>query len=59
MPKKYIDSYNRLIIEFMWNKKLSKIKYSTIIADIEDGDLKLQGLKSKIQALKSKMNQIY
>jgi hypothetical protein len=38
------DRYKQIITSFIWNNKPPKVKYSTMIAKIEDGGLNLQDL---------------
>jgi exonuclease III len=52
IPKWAITKYNNLIRNFIWDDKPPKIKYTTLIAPIEKGGLKLQDLESKIKANK-------
>jgi hypothetical protein len=54
MPKRYVVEYNDIIIKSIWNDKPSKVKYSSLINTIENGGLRLQDLKSKIESLKIK-----
>jgi hypothetical protein len=49
MPKKYIDKYKKNTIKFIWDNKPPKVKYKALIANIENGGLKLQDLESKMQ----------
>jgi hypothetical protein len=51
-PKWAIDEYNKIIRDFIWNDKPSKIKYATLIAPISLGGMQLQDLQSKIEANK-------
>jgi hypothetical protein len=52
IPKWVIDSFNKIIYEYLWDGKTPKVKRSCIIAAIQDGGLKLQDLGVKIEALK-------
>jgi hypothetical protein len=52
IPQWAIKQYNTLIRNFIWDNKPSKIKYTTLIAPIESGGLKLQDLQTKIEANK-------
>jgi exonuclease III len=54
MPELYIEEYNKLIKKFIWNGKPPKIKYTALVNEIENGGLKLQDLKCKIDSLKIK-----
>jgi exonuclease III len=54
MPAKYIDMYNKVIMDFIWDNKPAKVKYKTMINKIEEGGLKLQDLECKIKSLKFK-----
>ena len=42
-----ISKFQNIILKFIWNRKLAKVKYSTIINDITKGGLKLQDLETK------------
>jgi hypothetical protein len=50
-PKWVIAKFKELIIQFIWNNKTPKVKYSTMIADISEGGLKLQDISTKIESL--------
>jgi hypothetical protein len=52
IPLWAIKQYNTLIRNFIWDNKPPKIKYTTLIATIESGGLKLQDLQTKIEANK-------
>jgi hypothetical protein len=52
IPKWAITKYNTLISSFIWDNKPPKIKYTTLIAPLESGGLKLQDLETKIKANK-------
>jgi hypothetical protein len=52
IPKWAITKYNTLISSFIWDNKPPKIKYTTLIAPLELGGLKLQDLETKIKANK-------
>jgi exonuclease III len=54
IPKKYIDQYNSIITQFIWDNKPPKIKYKTMINSQENGGLGLQDLTCKINSLKLK-----
>jgi hypothetical protein len=53
-PKNIIEKYNKLILNFIWNKKPAKVKYTCIINNIDNGGLKLQDIECKIKSLKLK-----
>ena len=40
-PKQVLDTIDKLIFNFLWNKKLNKIKRHTIIANVSDGGLRM------------------
>ena len=52
IPQWAILEYNKIIRDFVWNNKPSKIKYTTLIAPIAQGGLQLQDLQTKIDANK-------
>jgi hypothetical protein len=47
-----MTKYNTLITNFIWDNKQPTIKYTTLIAPIQLGGLKLQDLETKIKANK-------
>ena len=52
-PEQVLDTIDKLIFNFLWNKKPHKIKRDTIIANFSDGGLRLPDIyafhtKSKI-----------
>lgn len=47
-----IKSINKLIFNFIWNKK-DRIKRKTLIGDIKDGGIGIVDIESKIKAIKS------
>ena len=56
-PKQVLDTIDKLIFNFLWNKKPHKIKRDTIIANFSDGGLRMPDIyalhtKSKISWLK-------
>ena len=51
--KTFIDKINNIIFSFLWNKKPSKIKHSTIIKEYGEGGLKMINITAFIDALKS------
>jgi hypothetical protein len=52
IPDKFIDEINDLAFKFLWSNKPDKIKRKTIIADYEQGGLKMLDLKSFVSAQK-------
>jgi hypothetical protein len=52
IPTWAIQSYNKLITNFIWDNKPPKIKYTTLIAPLAAGGLNLQDLQTKIEANK-------
>jgi hypothetical protein len=52
IPNWAIKRYQDLVLKFLWNEKPAKISYKVLISSIENGGLKLQDLKTKIQASK-------
>jgi hypothetical protein len=53
-PEPIISKYKKLILEFIWEKKPAKVKYSCLINSIDNGGLKLQDLETKVKSLKFK-----
>ena len=51
--EQFFKEYKRIILEFLWSKKPSKIKYNKLVQKYEDGGLKLIDLRSKDIALKA------
>jgi hypothetical protein len=49
-----IEKYNKMVVEFMWDKKPAKVKYDCMINSLDKGGLKLQDLKTKIKAIRFK-----
>ena len=54
MPKAYIAEIKKRITNFIWNGKLPKVKYSTLISTIEEGGLALQDVECKLKAIQIK-----
>jgi hypothetical protein len=52
-PPKFIEHINDLAYKFIWNNKKDKIKRKTIIAEYEDGGLKMIDIESFIKAQKA------
>jgi hypothetical protein len=50
---KFIDHINDIAFKFLWNNKQDKIKRNTIIADYENGGLKMLDIKSFLKAQKA------
>ena len=48
LPQITYKEVKSLIMEFLWNDKLPKISYNTLIKEIEDGGLKLMNLENKV-----------
>jgi hypothetical protein len=53
-PKWVLKKYNEIILDFLWDKKPPKVKYSNIINSTMNGGLKLQDIESKLKAIKVK-----
>ena len=51
-PKRAIEEINKIILDFMWDGKTSKISRKTHSQNIEDGGLKLCDFETKVKALK-------
>ena len=45
-PPYVLDKLKKLILNFLWNNKPSRVKYETMIANIKDGGLKLPDITS-------------
>ena len=45
-PDAFLDKINKMVYKFVWNNKPNKVKRNTIIADYEDGGLKMLNIKS-------------
>jgi hypothetical protein len=52
-PAKFIEHINDLAYKFLWNNKKDKIKRKTIIAEYEDGGLKMLDIATFIKAQKA------
>ena len=52
IPKWALTKFKTMITNFIWSNKPAKIKYTTLIAPINQGGLNLQDLQTKIQANK-------
>lgn len=48
-PPQVYDEYRRIITDFLWNGKKSKVAYSTLILPVEQGGLGLMDLWSRIR----------
>ena len=53
-PKWVFNKYKQIITKSIWNNNPPKVKYSTMIAKIEDGGLNVQDLETTIEAIKLK-----
>ena len=51
-PKYFVDEVQRLINEFLWNKKPPRIKFKTAIANHEQGGINLTHVESYVKAPK-------
>ena len=51
-PTWVIQQYREIVSKFVWNNKLPKVKYTTMINNIDEGGLNLHDLESKIKAIK-------
>lgn len=49
VPVRAVVEYKKLIVDFLWNAKRSKIAYNHVIQDIESGGLRLAHLETRIQ----------
>ena len=45
-PPYVLDKLKKLILNFLWNNKPSRVKYETMIANMKDGGLKLPDITS-------------
>ena len=52
VPDWFINDVQKLFVKFLWSGKTPKVKYTSVIADFENGGLKLPDFRSKIKALK-------
>ena len=48
---------NTVIFSFLWNKKPSKLKQTTVIKQYEDGGLKMMNIAAFVEAVKINMGQ--
>ena len=53
-PKWVFTKYKELILQFIWNNKPAKVKYTSLINNIDNGGMCLQDLESKVKSLKIK-----
>ena len=52
-PKKTVIEYmNNIIFSFLWNKKPSKLKQTTVIKQYEDGGLRMVNIMAFMEAVK-------
>lgn len=52
-PDKHINDYmNKIIFSFLWNKKPSKLKQTTVIKQYGEGGLKMINIRAFMEALK-------
>ena len=52
VPKEFIVEVNKLLFKFLWNNKPSKIKADTIIADVQDGGLRMPHFPTIVEGMK-------
>ncbi len=52
VPDLVIQEVKRIILDFIWDGKTSKIAFNTIIQNIEDGGLKLSNFEDRVKMLK-------
>ena len=52
VPEDTITKVHNILINFLWNNKKAKIKYSTVIGKLEEGGLKMPDFKAKVMSLK-------
>ena len=52
IPPQFLDNLQVLHIEFIWDGKRPKVKYSTLIGNYEEGGFKDVDLPSKFKSLK-------
>lgn len=50
-PVRVILEFKRIITDFFWNGKKSKVSYRVLIQDISDGGMKLPDLQTRIQSI--------
>lgn len=48
VPRRAIVEYKKLIVDFIWSSKRSKIAYNSLIQDIKQGGLRLADLDTRI-----------
>ena len=53
MLQNITEHINKIMFNFLWNNKTSKIKKSTVLKEYCEGGLKMVNLKAFIEALKS------
>ena len=51
-PRQFIEALNEVQQDFVWNKSRSKIMYSSLIGNYEEGGYKDVDISTKITALK-------
>lgn len=51
VPTRAVVEYRKMIVDFIWNSKRSKIAYNHLIQDIESGGLRLSDLETRIQVV--------
>jgi hypothetical protein len=51
-PKWVLARYKEIVTKFIWNNKPPKVKYTTMIKQVEDGGLNLHDLECKIKSMK-------
>ena len=44
-PKLFANKVNKITLDFIWNHKPPKIKYSTLVKTKKEGGLEMKGLK--------------
>lgn len=49
VPVRAVGEYKKMIVDFLWDSKRSKIAYNHLIQDIELGGLRLSDLETRIQ----------
>ena len=52
-PSEFIDTVNDLAFKFLWSNKPDKVKRKTIIAEYEEGGLRMLDIKTFVKAQKS------
>jgi hypothetical protein len=53
-PPWVVKKYKEIIINFLWDNKPPKVKYTNVIGNIEEGGLKLHDIEAKIKSIKIK-----